>query len=37
MLEVLLAGFIVATIGLPVVTIFDKWKKEMEQDEREGR
>ena len=35
LLYILLAGVIVAAIGLPIVTIFDKWKKEMEQTDRE--
>lgn len=31
MLYILLAGVIVAAIGLPIVTTLDKWKKEMEK------
>ena len=40
MLDVILAGLIVAAVGLPIVTIFDKWKKEMETEqtnEEEGK
>lgn len=34
LLYILLAGIIVLAVGLPIVTLFDKWKKEMETDER---
>ena len=34
-LYILVACIIVVAVGLPMVTIFDKWKKEMEQTNRE--
>ena len=34
-LYILLAGVIVAAIGLPFVNAYDKWKKEMQTDENE--
>lgn len=34
-LYILLAGVIVSAVGLPIVTTFDKWKKEMQKDENE--
>ena len=33
-LYILLAGIIVAALGLPIVTVYDKWKKEMQTDKR---
>lgn len=37
-LYILLAAIIVLAVGLPIVTVFDKWKKEMkEADENEHR
>lgn len=31
--EIILAGIVVLIIGYPIVTKFDKWKKEMTEDE----
>lgn len=32
-LYILLAGVIVFAVGLPVVTTYDKWKKEMKNEQ----
>lgn len=32
-LQIIIAGIIVLAIGIPLVTVFDKWKKEMNEDE----
>lgn len=32
-LEIIIAGMIVVAVLLPLVNAFDKWKKEMEQDD----
>lgn len=34
-LYVILAGAIVLVVGLPIVIAFDKWKKEMDLDEKQ--
>lgn len=31
-IEILIAGLIVYTVGLPLVNMFDKWKKEMDKE-----
>lgn len=33
--EIIIATLIVAAVGYPLVYFFDKWKKEMEQDEED--
>lgn len=35
MLDILIAFIIVVAIGLPIVTVFNKWKKEMDEADRE--
>lgn len=32
-LQIIIAGIIVLAIGTPLVIVFDKWKKEMNEDE----
>ena len=36
MFEILIAGIVVLVVGLPIVCTFDKWKKEMEQEEQDN-
>ena len=33
LIQIIIAGIIVAAICAPLATIFDKWKKEMNEDE----
>lgn len=33
MLEIILAGIIVLVIGTPIVNTFNKWKKEMDEED----
>ena len=33
LIQIIIAGIIVLAIGTPLVIVFDKWKKEMEEDE----
>ena len=35
-LKIALAVLIVAVVGYPLVTLFDKWKKEMEAEDEKG-
>lgn len=32
-LKIIIAGAIVLVVGLPIVIIFDKWRKEEERDD----
>ena len=34
--EITSALILILLIGIPVVSLFDKWKKEMDEDERGG-
>ena len=31
--EIIIAGLIVYAVGLPLVNMFEKWKKEMDENE----
>ena len=31
-IEILIAGLIVLAAGMPLVNVYDKWKKEMEKE-----
>ena len=33
--EILVAAVLVAVVGVPTVMLFDKWKKEMDEEEAE--
>lgn len=35
-IEILIAGLIVYAVGLPLVNMFDKWKKEMDAETGEN-